>query len=137
MEYFCAEFVHLLLVVVTVKSFVVGSVGVAVDDVNAADIAVAGLPAATVRESIVDVVACSGGIGVVGAVVTVEMIGVDDVGIVVINADATDVADVADELSAAGATFVDTAENIAADDIVVVVVAKLAVVGQFVVALVR
>ena len=104
----------------------VGSVGVAVDDVDAAEPAGADLPAAAARESI-DVVACSGGIGVVDVVATVNLVVVDDVGIVVDSADAADTAVAVAVVAAVVEPFVDVAENIAADYIVVVVVvAKLA-----------
>ena len=95
-------------------------------------VVLAGPTVAAAREAL-DVVACSGGVGVVDVVATVNLVVVDDVGIVVDSADAADTADAVAVVSAVGAPFVDVAENIAADGIVVVVVATLAVDSRFVV----
>ena len=116
----------------------VGSVGFDMDDVDTAEPAGADLPAAAAKESIVGVVACSDGIGVVDVVATVNLVVVDDVGIVVDSADAADTADTVAGDAAAIDQFVDVAENIAADYIVVVVVvAKLAADRRLFVVLVR
>ena len=129
------ECFHLLVAVATVNLVVVGSVGVAVDDVDAAELAGADLSAAAARESIVDVVARSGGIGVVDVVATVNLVVVDDIGIVV---DSADAADTVAGVAAAVDPLINVAENIAVDYIVVVVVvAKLAADRRLFVVLVR